>query len=179
MLLAVTVLLPLLGAALPALLARWVRLDPARVAAALTTVSLAIVLSRAGVVIDGPPLVQSMPWIPQIGLSFSFRLDGFALLFALLILFIGLLVIVYARYYLGPREPKERFYGFLLLFMGSMLGVVMAENLLLMAMFWELTSLSSFLLIGFWRHQPEADRGRASPCSSPARAASPCSPRWC
>jgi multicomponent K+:H+ antiporter subunit A len=133
--------------------------DPARTAAALAAASLALVLSESPSVLAGATLVTGWPWIPEAGLNATFRLDGFGFLFALLILGIGLLVILYARYYLAPEESKERFYGLLLLFMGAMLGVVLAENLLLLVTFWELTSLSSFLLIGFWRHDADARRG--------------------
>jgi multicomponent K+:H+ antiporter subunit A len=159
MLLPLVILIPLLGAWLPAALSRAFGIDPARTAGALVVAALAIVLGQAGAVLDGATFVQSWPWIPSVGLSASFRLDGFALLFALLILVIGGLVVLYARYYLAPEDSKERFYGLLLLFMGAMLGVVLAENLLLLVTFWELTSLSSFLLIGFWRHQADARRG--------------------
>jgi len=159
MLLPLVILIPLVGAWLPAALSRAFGIDPARAAAALVVVALAIVLGQAGAVLDGATFVQSWPWIPALGLVASFRLDGFGLLFALLILVIGLLVVVYARYYLAPEDSQERFYGLLLLFMGAMLGVVLSENLLLLVTFWELTSLSSFLLIGFWRHQAEARRG--------------------
>jgi multicomponent K+:H+ antiporter subunit A len=159
MLLPLVILLPLLGAWLPAALSRAFGIDPARTAGALVIAALAIVLAQAGAVLDGATFVQSWPWIPSLGLNASFRLDGFALLFALLILVIGVLVVLYARYYLAPEDSKERFYGLLLLFMGAMLGVVLSENLLLLVTFWELTSLSSFLLIGFWRHQADARRG--------------------
>jgi multicomponent K+:H+ antiporter subunit A len=159
MLLHLVILIPLVGAWLPAALSRAFGIDPARTAAALVVAALAIVLGQAGAVLDGATFVQSWPWIPSLGLAASFRLDGFGLLFALLILVIGLLVVVYARYYLAPEDSQERFYGLLLLFMGAMLGVVLSENLLLLVTFWELTSLSSFLLIGFWRHEAEARRG--------------------
>jgi len=159
MLLPLVILIPLVGAWLPAALSRAFGIDPARTAAALVVAALAIVLGQAGAVLDGATFVQSWPWIPDLGLVASFRLDGFGLLFALLILVIGLLVVVYARYYLAPEDSQERFYGLLLLFMGAMLGVVLSENLLLLVTFWELTSLSSFLLIGFWRHEAEARRG--------------------
>ncbi len=159
MLLPLVILIPLLGAWLPAALSRAFGIDPARTAGALVIAALAIVLAQAGAVLDGATFVQSWPWIPSLGLNASFRLDGFALLFALLILVIGVLVVLYARYYLAPEDSKERFYGLLLLFMGAMLGVVLSENLLLLVTFWELTSLSSFLLIGFWRHQADARRG--------------------
>jgi multicomponent K+:H+ antiporter subunit A len=159
MLLPLVILLPLLGAWLPAALSRAFGIDPARTAGALVIAALAIVLAQAGAVLDGATFVQSWPWIPSLGLNASFRLDGFSLLFALLILVIGVLVVLYARYYLAPEDSKERFFGLLLLFMGAMLGVVLSENLLLLVTFWELTSLSSFLLIGFWRHQADARRG--------------------
>jgi len=153
------ILIPLLGAWLPAALSRALGIDPARTTGVLVAVALAIVLMQAGAALDGATVVQSWPWIPALGLQASFRLDGYSLLFALLILVIGGLVVLYARYYLAPEDSKERFYGLLLLFMGAMLGVVLAENLLLLVTFWELTSLSSFLLIGFWRHQADARRG--------------------
>ena len=153
------ILIPLLGAWLPLALSRAFGVDPARTAAALAATSLALVLSQARGVFAGETLVSGWSWIPAAGLNATFRLDGFGFLFALLILGIGLLVILYSRYYLSPADSKERFYGLLLLFMGAMLGVVLAENMLLLVTFWELTSLSSFLLIGFWRHDAEARRG--------------------
>ncbi|MGD9311060.1 MAG: monovalent cation/H+ antiporter subunit A, partial [Desulfosarcina sp.] len=87
------------------------------------------------------------------------RLDGLSLLFAALILGIGLLVILYARYYLSDADQAGRFYAYLLLFMASMTGVVLANNLLLLWFFWELTSISSFLLIGYWHHRSDARKG--------------------
>jgi multicomponent K+:H+ antiporter subunit A len=159
MILPLVILIPLALAWLPAAASRRLGWDPARTTAAMVAVSLALVLSQAGAVLDGATFVERWPWMPALGLAASFRLDGFGLLFALLILVIGLLVVLYARYYLAPEDSKERFYGLLLLFMGAMLGVVLSENLLLLVTFWELTSLSSFLLIGFWRRQPDARRG--------------------
>ena len=107
----------------------------------------------------GETLHSTLTWIPSLDLSLAFRLDGLALLFAILVLGIGLLVILYARYYLSAKEKAGRFYAYLLLFMGAMLGVVTSDNLLLLVVFWELTSLSSFLLIGFWGHQTGARKG--------------------
>ncbi len=159
MVLPLVILIPLALAWLPAVASRAFGWDPARTTAVMAAVSLALVLAQAGAVLDGATIVESWPWMPALGLNASFRLDGFSLLFALLILGIGLLVVLYARYYLAPEDSKERFYGLLLLFMGAMLGVVLSENLLLLVTFWELTSLSSFLLIGFWRHEPDARRG--------------------
>ncbi|MEW9898242.1 monovalent cation/H+ antiporter subunit A [Chitinivorax sp. PXF-14] len=101
----------------------------------------------------------SLPWMPAIGLAFSLRLDGLAFLFGLMITGIGALVVLYARYYLHHGDSRPRFYATLLLFMGAMLGVVLADNLLLLLVFWELTSLSSFLLIGYWHERTAARQG--------------------
>ena len=81
------------------------------------------------------------------------------LLFCLLILGIGLLVILYARYYLSEKDHMGRFYAYLILFMTAMLGIVLSDNLLQLWFFWELTSISSFLLISFWSHKTEARKG--------------------
>ncbi|MGY0505602.1 monovalent cation/H+ antiporter subunit A [Luteimonas sp. e5] len=99
------------------------------------------------------------PWLPSLGLDLSLRMDGLAWMFALLVLAIGALIVLYAAYYLSPKDSARRFFGYLLLFMGAMLGLVIAGNLLLMVVFWELTSISSFLLIGFWSQQRDARRG--------------------
>ncbi|ODS63186.1 MAG: monovalent cation/H+ antiporter subunit A [Arenimonas sp. SCN 70-307] len=98
-------------------------------------------------------------WIPGLGLAFSLRLDGLAWMFAGLVLGIGGLIVLYARYYLSEDDSMPRFLALLLLFMGAMLGMVLAGNLLLLAVFWEMTSISSFLLIGFWHHRRDARDG--------------------
>ncbi|MBB5019669.1 multicomponent K+:H+ antiporter subunit A [Chitinivorax tropicus] len=98
-------------------------------------------------------------WLPALGLRFSLSLDGLGYLFGLLITGIGLLVVIYARYYLSRVDSLPRFYGLLMLFMGAMLGIVWSDNLLLLLVFWELTSLSSFLLIGFWHEGRQARIG--------------------
>nr|WP_217364005.1 monovalent cation/H+ antiporter subunit A [Marinobacterium sp. xm-a-152] len=127
--------------------------------AALPAVALAILISYAPSVLDGERFVEQFEWIPAVGLELAFRLDGFALLFALLILGIGLLVILYARYYLSEQDNMPRFYAMLILFMTAMLGIVLSENLIQLWLFWELTSISSFLLISFWNHKSEARKG--------------------
>ncbi len=153
------VLLPLLVAWLPALAGRRGRTASAWAAAAVAAVSLGLTASLAPRVFAGEVVTAAWPWVPAIGLELALRMDGLALLFALLIPGIGLLVVLYARYYLAEQDPMGRFYAQLLLFMGAMLGIVLADNLLLLLVFWELTSLSSFLLIGFWQHRPDARQG--------------------
>jgi multicomponent Na+:H+ antiporter subunit A len=91
-------------------------------------------------------------WIPSLGLNLDFKLDGLSLLFALLITGIGSLVFIYAASYLKGHPYLDRFFGYLTLFMAAMLGLVLSDNLLLLFIFWELTSISSFFLIGFNQH---------------------------
>ena len=98
-------------------------------------------------------------WVPSLGLSFSLRLDGFAWLFALLVSGIGVLVVLYARYYMSAEDPVPRFFAFFQAFMGAMLGVIISGNLIQLVFFWELTSVTSFLLIGYWHHNQSARDG--------------------
>jgi multicomponent K+:H+ antiporter subunit A len=99
------------------------------------------------------------PWIPEIGLNLGFKLDALSLMFGLLITGIGLLIILYAHSYLGKDDPVGKFFSTMMLFMAAMLGIVLSDNLLLLVVFWELTSLSSFLLIGYWNHRSDARAG--------------------
>ncbi len=110
-------------------------------------------------VANGNVLRQEIRWLPSLGLDLVFRLDGFAWLFCMMILGIGALVVLYARYYMSPEDPVPRFFSFLLAFMGAMMGVVLSGNLIQLVLFWELTSLFSFLLIGYWHHRRDARRG--------------------
>lgn len=154
------VLLPILFSCVPVLAERAGRTASAWSAGAVMAVPLALLLANAESVFDGgEPILSSWSWFPQAGLNLSFRLDGLGFLFSLLILGIGLLVVLYARYYLSEQDPMGRFYGFLLLFAGAMLGVVLSENVVLLVVFWEMTSLSSFLLIGYWIHSVDARGG--------------------
>ena len=120
---------------------------------------LALLAGLTPRVMDGEVVRSLVPWVPELGLALSLRLDGLAWMFAGLVLAIGGLIVLYARYYLGERDHMPRFFGYLLLFMGAMLGVVTAGNLLLLVVFWELTSISSFLLIGFWFQRQDAREG--------------------
>jgi len=153
------VLIPLLGAPLAAWVSRFGRLHAAWMAGVLAALALAVLIPLKPAVFRGETVLQQIPWIPALGLDLSFRLDGLGMLFAILILVIGLLVILYARYYLSEADSSGRFYAYLLLFMGSMLGIVLSDNILLLLMFWEMTSLSSFLLISYWQHRSDARNG--------------------
>jgi multicomponent Na+:H+ antiporter subunit A len=109
---------------------------------------------------SGAPPTAAWAWAPDLGLQFSFWADGLGLLFALLISGVGALVTIYAGGYLKGHPALGRFYAWLLIFMGAMLGVALADNVLVLFVFWELTSLSSFMLIGF-DHEREAARAAA------------------
>jgi multicomponent K+:H+ antiporter subunit A len=159
MTLLLAVLTPFLGAPLIAWISRGNRSAAAWGAGLVALVPVALLAAIVAPVLAGETLVQRIAWLPQVGLDLAFRLDGLGLLFAGLILGIGLLVILYARYYLSERDSLGRLYAYLLLFMGSMLGVVLSENLIQLLIFWELTSLSSFLLIGYWKEREEARQG--------------------
>lgn len=97
----------------------------------------------------GKVLFESYKWVPSLHINFDFRLDGLSLLFSLMITGIGFLIFIYASSYLKGHKYLDRFYGYLCLFMSAMLGVVLSDNILLLFVFWELTSISSFFLIGF------------------------------
>jgi multicomponent Na+:H+ antiporter subunit A len=116
--------------------------------------------SQVQLVAGGAILGTSYPWVPSLGVALSFRLDGLSLLFALLITGIGTLVIVYAGGYLAGHPQLGRFYAYIVLFMASMLGLVLADNVFALFIFWELTGISSYLLIGFDHERAEA-RGAA------------------
>ena len=120
---------------------------------------LTVSLSLYPAVSDGTPILHRIEWIPSLGLDFTLRMDGFAWVFTFLISGIGFLVVIYTRYYISPEDPVRRFYFFFLSFTGSMLGVVLSGNLVLLVVFWELTSIFSFLLIGYWHHNQAARDG--------------------
>jgi len=153
------VLTPFLGAAVVALAARRGRTPAAWSAGGIVALAGLWLAPLVPASFAGETVIQRLAWIPAAGLDLVFRLDGLGLLFALLILGIGLLVILYANYYLADADSLGRLYAYLLLFMGSMLGVVLSENLIQLLIFWELTSLSSFLLIAYWRRREAARRG--------------------
>jgi len=99
-------------------------------------------------------ILERNQWVPQLGINLDFNLDGLSLIFALMITGVGTLVFIYTSYYLKGHKYLDRFFGFLCMFMGAMLGLVLSENLITLFLFWELTSISSFFLIGFNNEDP-------------------------
>ncbi len=157
--LAIIAILPFLGALVPGVMIRAGRNACASFTAVPTVLALLLLATQAPAVMRGEVVSTTIQWLPQLGLSASFFLDGLGLLFAGMILGVGLLIILYARFYLSAKDPMGQFYTYLLLFQGAMLGIVLSDNILLLLIFWELTSLSSFLLIGYWKHLPEGRQG--------------------
>ena len=151
--------LPFLGAVFPALLIRAGRNAAAWAAGSVTLLALTGLVVNAPAVLRGETVSARAEWLPGLGLNAHFYLDGLGLLFAGLILGIGLLIILYARFYLSREDPMGQFYAYLLLFQGAMVGIVLSDNILMLLIFWELTSLSSFLLIGYWKHLPAGRQG--------------------
>lgn len=108
---------------------------------------------------DFQPIMQTVNWIPSLGINLDFYLDGLSLLFVLLISGIGALVVLYSIYYLDYTERLGSFYVYLLMFMTAMFGVVLSDNVFVLYSFWELTSISSFLLIGYWHFNERSRYG--------------------
>lgn len=108
---------------------------------------------------SGETVTYTVDWMPSLGIQFTTYLDGLSMLFSLLITGVGTLVVFYAIFYLSTKEALHHFYCYLLLFMGAMLGVVFSDNLIVLYTFWELTSVSSFLLIAFWHHRRASRNG--------------------
>ncbi len=153
------VLLPFLGALLPGLMNSAGRAACAGVTFTVTLAAFVGLLTNLPSVLSGEVVTVRAEWMPELGLNFTLMLDGLGFFFAGLILGIGLLIIAYARHYLSRNDNMGEFFTYLLLFQGAMVGIVLSDNILLLLIFWELTSLSSFLLIGYWKHLPEGRQG--------------------
>ncbi|WHZ12284.1 MAG: Na(+) H(+) antiporter subunit A / Na(+) H(+) antiporter subunit B [Burkholderiaceae bacterium] len=153
------IVLPFLGSLLAALLPPNSRNAESTLAGVVALVCAVQAALYFPAIAEGTVLRQSIGWLPALGLNLTIRIDGLAWLFCMLVFGIGALVVLYARYYMSPTDPVPRFFALLLAFMGAMAGVVLSGNLIQLAFFWELTSLFSFLLIGYWHHRRDARRG--------------------
>ena len=155
----VLLLLPFIGSCLAALLPHNARNAESILAGMVALIGAVQVALWYPQIAHGGVIREEFFWLPSLGLNFVLRMDGFAWLFSMLVLGIGTLVSLYARYYMSPDDPVPRFFAFFLAFMGAMLGLVMSGNLIQIVFFWELTSVFSFLLIGYWHHRADARRG--------------------
>jgi multicomponent K+:H+ antiporter subunit A len=157
--LALIVLLPFLASLCASFLPSNARNAEAWLSAVVTVTCAVLVAAHYPDVADGGVVRARLPWLPQFGLDLYLRMDGYAWLFAMLVTGIGALVVLYARYYMSPEDPVPRFFSFLMAFMGAMLGTVLSGNLIQLVVFWELTGLTSFMLIAYWYHRRDARRG--------------------
>ncbi len=152
--------LPFVGSLLTAFLLRTAsRLLPASIAGLVAATLTLGTASLYPFVVNGGVVRFEIDWLPQLGVNLTLRMDGFAWMFAMLVSLVGVLIVLYARYYMSEDDPVPRFFSFLLAFMGSMLGIIISGNVILLSVFWELTSLSSFLLISYWHQTPAARDG--------------------
>ena len=153
------VALPFLGALLPGLMNSAGRSATAGVTFMVSFLAFVGLLTNLPAVWAGEVITARIDWMPLLGLNVTLMLDGLGFFFAMLILGIGLLIITYGRFYLSREDNMGEFFTYLLLFQGAMVGIVLSDNILLLLIFWELTSLSSFLLIGYWKHLPAGRQG--------------------
>ncbi|MBA6253669.1 MULTISPECIES: monovalent cation/H+ antiporter subunit A [unclassified Colwellia] len=152
-------LLSLLGSIISSRTGKLTRNQSTALTLLMPIIALFMTISLAPAIFAGKVIRETISWIPLLGIDIAFRLDGLALLFVFMILGIGILVIFYARYYLSSKDSMPKLYAYLMLFMTAMLGIVMSNNIIQLWFFWELTSISSFLLISYWWHKPEARKG--------------------
>ncbi len=156
----IIILLPLiLGTFLVLWLKKFSRGATALGAIGVSLTSFILLLTQAKSVLNGHAVVEQWSWLPQLGIDLSFRLDALSLIFALLISGIGTLIYIYAYYYLNPKNSLSKLYALLMLFMAAMLGISLSNNLIILLVFWEMTSISSFLLVGYWSNYDAAQRG--------------------
>ncbi len=155
----ILVFLPFLGAIAAATLPSNARNAAAWLAACTMGLGLIILAGVFDEIAAGQVVRGTLDWVPSLGLSLSYRIDGFAWFFVTLVLGIGVLIVLYARYYLSKSDPVPRFYALLLAFTGAMVGVLVSGNILMLVVYWELTSVISFLLIGYWYQSAGARDG--------------------
>ncbi|EJF89591.1 monovalent cation:proton antiporter [Bartonella vinsonii subsp. arupensis OK-94-513] len=153
------VLLPFGGSAVIGFFRSTAKNNEAWFAGVIALCSLLFTIMLYPVVHGNHVLRLDISWLSEWGVDLILRMDGLSWLFCLLITGIGLLIVVYARYYMDPADSVPRFFSFFLAFMGSMTGIVLSGNLVFLVVFWELTSIFSFLLIGYWYHNASAREG--------------------
>lgn len=149
---------PFLAALLASLVQRLTKPFAGWVLALVPATIFLLLLNLLPTIVHKGSIAFSVPWVPDYGLKLTFLVDGLSLTFALTVSGIGAFVVLYTGAYLKGHEHLGRFYSFILAFMGSMLGLVLADSMLALFVFWELTAVTSFLLIGFDHHRQAARR---------------------
>lgn len=153
------ILLPFIGSVVVGFFRSTAKNNEAWFAGAVAVFGLLLTIMLYPSVMHGDVVRMQIDWLPQWGINIILRVDGLSWMFLLMITGIGLLVVIYARYYMNPADPVPRFFSFLLAFMGAMTGIVLSGNIIMLVIFWELTSIFSFLLIGYWYHNASARDG--------------------
>jgi NADH:ubiquinone oxidoreductase subunit 5 (subunit L)/multisubunit Na+/H+ antiporter MnhA subunit len=152
------IFLPIASVPLLAILGKYLKHQTSLLALCIPVISSASILYVANYLGWDQTHIFTWSWIPSFGINLSFLVDGLSILFGLIVSIMGVFIVFYARSYLGKKTVyQNRFYAYLMLFMGAMLGTVFSNNLLLLFIFWELTGIASFFLIGF-THQKEESR---------------------
>lgn len=159
MILVYIVLLPFFTALIASILPRSERNFESLLSLISALTCFALILYQTPTIMAGEVIIERYNWIPTLDLVFTFRMDGLSYAFALLVSGMGTLISLYARYYMDPNDPLARFFAYFLIFVGAMLGLVLSGNVIQMVIFWELTSMASFLLIAYWFHRADARRG--------------------
>ncbi|WP_249869483.1 Na+/H+ antiporter subunit A [Oceanobacillus saliphilus] len=156
----IAIMVPFIAAAMiPFLYKKIVKLHIGWFAMLVSTILFIYLARFIPSIARGETFAHTINWMPSYGINFAAYLDGLSLILALLITGVGSLVILYSIFYLSSKESLGHFYTYLMLFMGAMLGVVMSDNMMVMYVFWELTSISSFLLIAFWYQRKRSREG--------------------
>jgi len=160
-LLLTAIFLPFLGCIAVAIAGQWLKEKSGWFGLVFPVVSTVCILTVAFQVQEaGGSVVYEVPWIPSLDVNLSFLVDGLSIFFGLVVSGMGILIFFYGQQYLDSHYREHgRFYAYLSLFMGAMLGTVFANNLMLLFVFWELTGIASFLLIGFLYEKDESRRG--------------------
>jgi len=155
------IFLPFLGCIAVAVAGQWLKEKSGWFGLVFPVISTVCILAVAfSVQTAGGSVVYEVPWIPSLGINLSFLVDGLSIFFGLVVAGMGILIFFYGQQYLDSHYREHgRFYAYLTLFMGAMLGTVFSNNLMLLFVFWELTGIASFLLIGFLYEKDESRRG--------------------
>lgn len=155
-----SVFLPLVAAGPVAWMGRGLGARAAWVALPFPVIAFLALAWAAAALGGGAGPAVGWPWVPTLGVELKFLVDGLSVFFGLIVSGVGALVVIYSAFYLdGHYAHHGRFYAYLLLFMASMLGAVLADNLLALFVFWEMTGIASFLLIGFLHGEEGSRRG--------------------
>ncbi len=152
-------LLPFIGSLFASFLPSNARNAEAWVAGILLLLCTLLVVNLYPTIASEKIIRTEIPWIPFLGLHIILRMDGYSWLFSLIVTLMGTLVVIYARYYMSPKDPVQRFFSFFQAFTAAMLGIVLSGNIIQLLLFWEMTSLISFMLIAYWHHRTDAKEG--------------------